>query len=275
MTRLLRCGGLVLVLGVLGTALAFGQRVPQLPPSDSANAWTSKVPLTGEITGKVLRPDFSAKGIRVAAEYPVYEPNKAAQRSNPNQQLANLVRQQYELQRRQVALMQSRNPREQIQRWYQLQLQVQRMQLEVARLQMTPQESPFKVVMKRQDLELQTDEHTKVRFLEPPVEFDDQGNLKKHTPAELRQLKGPNPNLPGYQGDLGMLAPGHLLRVTLAKKPPAKPAPKDLDGGLGEDVLSEGRPYAAMILVTGRELVSLPGAPELSKKGPELPKKKK
>jgi hypothetical protein len=74
-----------------------------------------------------------------------------------------------------------------------------------------------------------------------------------------------------------MLAPGHLIRATLGKqgpaKPVAKPAAKNLDGGLGEDALSEGQPYAAMILVTGREQVSLPGASELGKK--EVAKKKK
>jgi hypothetical protein len=63
--------------------------------------------------------------------------------------------------------------------------------------------------------------------MELPEQFDEKGNIKKYTKEELKQLKGKDTNLPGYESSFEALRPGQLVQVTLAthkaKKPAASP----------------------------------------------------
>jgi hypothetical protein len=59
----------------------------------------------------------------------------------------------------------------------------------------------------------------KVRTISPPEEFDDKGNIKKHTKEELLPLKGDTPEekkLPGYKSDISEVQVGDLVRVALS-----------------------------------------------------------
>jgi hypothetical protein len=67
-----------------------------------------------------------------------------------------------------------------------------------------------------QHIEFQAAEDVKVRTLKAPEVFDDKGKIRKHTPEELKQLKGKNPNLIGYESSLEAMAKGQVVRVTLA-----------------------------------------------------------
>ena len=42
-----------------------------------------------------------------------------------------------------------------------------------------------------------------------------EGAVRKYTAVELKELKGPNPDLPGYQGEFGELKAGQLVRGPL------------------------------------------------------------
>ncbi len=56
----------------------------------------------------------------------------------------------------------------------------------------------------------------------PPVQYDDNGRLKKWTKKELETLKGSS-KLPGYGSDFDMLKTGQFVEVYFAKPPaPAK-----------------------------------------------------
>jgi hypothetical protein len=130
---------------------------------------------------------------------------------------------------------------------YQLQQEMARLQMEMQRLGMQPQQAPFKVVMKKQDFDIQADDATAIRFLEPPLKFDEKGNPVRYSAEELKKLKG-NTNLPGYPGEFEVLHPGHVVKVTVGPRQPAAKG-KDLDKAPVESDL----PYARMILVTGEE----------------------
>jgi hypothetical protein len=65
------------------------------------------------------------------------------------------------------------------------------------------------------DVKLRAAENVKVRWKDPPPDYDDKGNLKKYTPAEKKALM--DPGLPGYRGEIDGLRTGQIVQVFLAK----------------------------------------------------------
>jgi hypothetical protein len=106
------------------------------------------------------------------------------------------------------------------------------------------------------EVELQATDDVKVRLARPPEANDDKGKPKKYTAKELKELRGPDPKLPGYQAEFSDLHEGQIISVTLVKKkdapkPPArKPGkpPKDAKD-LDADLLLENLPQISMVLV--------------------------
>jgi hypothetical protein len=82
-----------------------------------------------------------------------------------------------------------------------------------------PNQMP-KLVTTHIDYELDPTSDLVVRLLNPPVQYDDKGFPKKYTAAELKELKGDNPKLPGYKGDVSDLKTGIQVRVSVVKDPP-------------------------------------------------------
>jgi hypothetical protein len=83
-------------------------------------------------------------------------------------------------------------------------------------------------------IEFVADDDMKIRTLQLPVEYDDKGKPRKLTQKELKERRGSDLSLPGYEADFDMLKQGQLVNVSLEKpsKPPAKKAEKkDPDGG--------------------------------------------
>lgn len=115
----------------------------------------------------------------------------------------------------------NRNPLRQIQELQRQMVQLQREQLQALKGQ-------SRVVTKYRDFDLKTTADAQVRYQDLPTEFDDKGYPKKYTPAELKALKGSNPNLPGYAADFEKLQPGDLVRVQFSKK--TKDKDEDEDG---------------------------------------------
>jgi len=97
------------------------------------------------------------------------------------------------------------------------------------------------------NLELAAGDDMKVRTMLPPVEYDDKGKVKKLTPKELKALKGPDQNVPGFPADFDNLKPGQTVRVyvTKPKKDLARGKPKDKD--LLAD--SKEKPKVMMIVI--------------------------
>jgi hypothetical protein len=93
-------------------------------------------------------------------------------------------------------------------------------------------------------IEFDAPEEMKVRTMLLPVELDDKGKPRKLTEKEKRELKGPDPTLPGYTGDFDSLKADQTVEVYLAKQPPkSKAKDKDTDHPEGT------RPRIAMLVI--------------------------
>src|SRR5262249_37754586 len=77
------------------------------------------------------------------------------------------------------------------------------------------------------DIEFQHRELVKVRTMILPEQFDEKGNIKKYTKEELKELKGKDKDLPGYESSLEKLEAGQVVTVTLAAYSRPKPKPED------------------------------------------------
>jgi hypothetical protein len=195
---------------------------------------TEKMYRAGQLAGKILTVNESKKSIRlqVTLQYPKL--NTGALNSYVQAQL-NL--QQAMLNRDYNARLQG----------------IANAQRQMLQAEMTL----YSMQTMTKDVELQTADEVKVRQASPPESFDDKGKLKKYTAKELKELKGPDPKLPGYNGEFSDLREGQYVTVTLVKKkdapsrlPPRKPIKdakqaKDVDA----DLLLENLPHISMILI--------------------------
>lgn len=98
----------------------------------------------------------------------------------------------------------------------------------------------FNVVLDWRELEIPLDESTKFRAKEPGSGFDEKGNIKKYSAEELKQLKGSNPNLPGYEAKPEEIQAGHIVTINLARK-----------AATGEDKKGSSKLIPTYIISTG------------------------
>lgn len=112
----------------------------------------------------------------------------------------------------------------------------------------TPVRVNYKTTTTKHEIEFQASEKVKVRTTILPEQFDDKGNIKKHTAKELAELKGKDKNLPGYESSLERLETGQVVRVTL-KAAPTRGA-KDKDKDAPADARVDKKMQAAVIVIT-------------------------
>ncbi len=62
--------------------------------------------------------------------------------------------------------------------------------------------SDYTIKKDYKDIDFHTSDDVKVRMMNPPTKFDDKGNPKEYTKAELKELKGKDADLPGYETTL-------------------------------------------------------------------------
>ncbi len=164
---------------------------------------------------------------------------------NPQQHMASMMSRYQQIMRtrnpiqRQIEMQQLAMQMQQMeaQAMMQFQMQYARMQMQemqqmaqvmqqIARTAGNPANQPYKVVNTQKDFELEIQDKASVRRLTLPVEYDDMGNVKKYTKAELAELRGTESSKPGYAAKLDDLQPGQ--DVTLYLTPPSKQAAADL-----------------------------------------------
>ncbi len=195
---------------------------------------SEKMYRAGQLAGKILTVVESKKSIRlqVTLQYP-----KLNQGS-----LNSLVQAQLNMQRAAY----NTNPQSRAQGIYNAQMQMLRAQATL-----------YSVQTMTKDVELQTTDEVKVRQAHPPEAFDDKGKPKKYTPKELKELRGPDPKLPGYNAEFSDLREGQYVTVTLVKKkdapaklPPRRPIknPKDAKD-IDADLLLQNLPQISMIVI--------------------------
>jgi hypothetical protein len=206
-----------------------GKKLDASRDLDKKDTGTSEKMLkAGLLQGKVLTVAESKKSLRLQITFNIPKLNQGA--------LSGYLQAQQSLQQ---ALLNT-NPQQRLQQMLQAQQQMAQHQA-----QMYQPESITR------DVELQTIEDVKVRMLTPPPQFDDKGHVKKYTAKELKELRGPDPKLPGYQAEFGDLHEGQIVQVHLVKKKGVPTAAPVRRGGkaVNVDALVQNLPQVAMIVV--------------------------
>ncbi|MFO0845164.1 MAG: hypothetical protein U0797_22725 [Gemmataceae bacterium] len=89
----------------------------------------------------------------------------------------------------------------------------------------------YKTNVARTEVEFQAAEKVRVRTLKLPEQFDEKGNVKKYTSAQLGELRGKDSRgLPGYESSLDRLEAGMKVSVRLSAAPARPAGPKGKDG---------------------------------------------
>jgi hypothetical protein len=108
----------------------------------------------------------------------------------------------------------------------------------------------------RKDFDFQAADEMKVRAAQPPLDYDEKGKPKKYTAKELKEMKGPDPNLPGYMADFDSLKAGQIVKVYFippkkdeGKAWAAKDKPKKKDKDGDKDIADEVKAEARMIVI--------------------------
>jgi hypothetical protein len=96
-----------------------------------------------------------------------------------------------------------------------------------------------------QDTEFHAADKMVVRFLQPPVIYDDKGERKKLTQLDLQEMRGFDPSVPGYEAKLSDLQPGQVVRVTLR---PAPPPAAGASRSAASDDKAKAKPAAKMVV---------------------------
>jgi hypothetical protein len=193
------------------------------PASDKSAAKTKakeKLEWGTPFEGKLTKLDGEVQNFTVQVTTVIPDPQRVQDNTN-------------HYNRRMIEISRIRNPAERQRHLLQLQAEMQQRQANAG-----------KKVTK--DIDLQADENLIVRVTNPPTEYDDKGNPKKHTKKELEALKGPDKRLPGYTAEREQLRKGQVVKVYPAKQKQTrtKAAAKTED----DDVVAE-RPKVVMIMI--------------------------
>lgn len=155
--------------------------------------------------------------------------------------LQNLV-----LQQDQIKLI--ADPAKRIQRLQNLAARIENLKAKLATAQ-----ANGKVTTARKEFDLQAIDEVKIRLVDLPVEYDEDGNVIKYSAKQRKELKGKG-NLPGYRGSWENLTPGQTVKLYLLP-PKRKPADKgkgkvEVKDKAAFDLLEEpDKPLIKMIVV--------------------------
>jgi hypothetical protein len=215
MRRTLRWAGPFLALAFVLPAVPAAEK--DKPAGDKKEA-AAKMIAAGEVTGRVVNVEATRKVLTVELTVVYQVPNVGAINN-----IANI-----KLQMAQAA--QNRD----INGMRNLQVQLLR---EQANMMQVKKES--------HNVDIEAGDEVQVRLKDPPVQFDEKGNVKKYTAKELKELKGDS-KLPGYPGDFDSLKTDQIVQIKLAKM---KETPKPRGKGEDKDSLTDNKPVATTIMI--------------------------
>jgi hypothetical protein len=163
--------------------------------------------------------------------------NNGRNNSNHSQQMNHLMQQYH-----QAMHTHARNPaqmQQQQQKMMQIQMQMQNLECQLmmqqgmqaqnyqmqmaqrmAQANSNPNNQPFKINITQKDFELDILDNAAVRKTFLGTEYDDMGNPKQYTKAQIAELKGKDSSKPGYTAKFEDIQPGQEVVLFLAK--PAK-----------------------------------------------------
>jgi hypothetical protein len=213
MVRLLGAGILfALILGLSGPE-ALAQKAKPKPDDKDGQKNTDKNIKAGLVVGRVMNIYEESRKLRIQISVPVTRLDEGA--------AGNLLNAQNGMVQAQLAMRMARDPNAVIQARQQLlQAQVQLAQA---------QAGLYRTEMVQHEIEVQPIDEVVVRRANPPETFDDKGRLKKkYSKAELKELRGDDPKLPGYKAEFTELQNDQVVRLHLVRKKTeaTKPMPK-------------------------------------------------
>jgi hypothetical protein len=203
----------LLAFGLAATAEADSQ-TPQTPPILDSDKLAP-----GVFTGTVVSTPNADRMFTVEVAYQKIQ-LKTGQ--NLGQANANLQREYNRILQLQNQLMQPGRRNNPAGTMQQLQQAILQFQVQLARAEA----NLFQVTPAKQKVDFQAEENVKVRLKKLPEDFDDKGNIKRYTAAELVKLKGKDKDLPGYESSVENLKVGQVVQITLRvhRKPQATPS---------------------------------------------------
>ncbi|MBV9123412.1 MAG: hypothetical protein JO112_08655 [Planctomycetes bacterium] len=215
--------GLVLALAIPTSAAPRNKKKVHLKPAPNAveaqAADYQALEQLVQVEGKLLAvPDDENLTLEVAYQSLLPQNNRKGENAK---QMEQLLREEQQLQREQEQILTTTNPRQRQRRLEDLSRRMQR--LETRR-----QQIHLRATTEHIDFDLPARAEVKVRTLDLPPKYDDKGNPSNYTPQELKDRKGSNPKLPGYESLWDNLQPGQMVRIYVAK-PKKKPAAKEED----------------------------------------------
>jgi len=192
---------------------ALGQQKGQ-PPADMNEIDSDKLNV-GTFVGRLKGGVSPGEDFELEIEYKRAELNPKALQGG-GQQVQQLLQAQQQIAQAQAALARARNPQEQARAMNQMQRTMQRLQLN--QLRQATGAGQFKMVTDTKDIAFHAAGDVVIRRATPPVTgFDEKGNVKVPSPAELKAMKGPNPRLPGYEGKAEDLKAGSVVSVVMKR----------------------------------------------------------
>jgi hypothetical protein len=174
------------------------EKVPEKAPEKPQKKEEPKLVTAGRVSGTLQSIGGTSGFLTLRVPIRRLEPNRQA--------IANLGRLQQQWLQRQAQIMRNRN-------FFQRQQQMRALIYEV-------QQAQNNLVVLREtyvDLELQPGDDMKVRTARPDPGFDEMGNIRKLTPALLKELRGKE-NLPGYKAEVSDLHQGQTVLITTARE---------------------------------------------------------
>jgi hypothetical protein len=204
------------LLGGIGGILAAAGGSAAAPTKAARSVDAAALP-AGTFTGKLVSAPDADRMFTVKIQYQQLVPNPRANLGgNLQAQYARIV----QMQARMAANPRNFNP-----------VAMQQLQMAVLQFQRqlgAAQAGAVKMTNVSQNVDFQAAEDVKVRFLHLPSSYDDKGNLKKYTQAEIKELKGKDASLPGYESSVEALKAGMVVQVKLTRhQPHAAPTTKD------------------------------------------------
>jgi hypothetical protein len=228
MRRALRWTGLLLALVLAVPAPAADKNTTQASEQDY-----SSLPQNGDVIGKLKSISPTDKTLTLEIDVSLLQPKNGA-----GTNAARLMEQQERILREEQDILRTRNPVQRAQK-------MQRLAAELERDQLRNQNN-VRTVTQHKDFDLESTADAKVRTQDPPVQYDEKGNVKKYTSKELQDLKGDS-KLPGYTSDWDSLKVGQTVKVTLTR-PKVKADDKD-NNNKDKDKKTDTRPRASVVLV--------------------------
>ena len=201
-------------------------------PKTDAKLDSKLIPL-GQVVGTVTSFNESDGLITVEITQRYLEANPQAQ--------AGYLRDAQQLLVRQQNIMRTRNLVQRQQQLVQLMRDAQNLQSKQANL--------FRVKEVKSKVDLQLYDEVKVRTLTAPINYDDKGNIKQYTAAELKELRGKD-GLPGFTAEKDTLRQGQTVLVVVArKKPDAEMKPKEKDGDKDTAIPATEKIQATVVVI--------------------------